>query len=384
MPDSQKVDRELRNFVRAVRSISRGETRFEHGPSTLEFAFTSACNLRCVMCSQSDDPPVSKVSVEAARPFLDVALDSVVAWTPTATSEPLLNDIDAMLRLCEEKGVFLELYTNATLLTPEKFEKLAPRIHRITLSIDSHVPEVLEKVRTPIKAAKVFPNVAYAVRRCRELSIPCVFHTVFMAETAPHYAEYVDWVADQGGLEITVLDLLDCSTRAMEGNPYEVLGDERIGGILEAMRARAQARGVNLAYLLPEPWGARHVYALVPSRVHEAHVIEWLQRLHSKESAGFCPMVATYLKVEPNGEAYPCCRAPKDLRLGNVFEQPFDEVWNGPAAQDLRARMYSGDVPNVCKGCLVREHPMIAASEGSLAAESPRQEGKFSPGTPGA
>lgn len=372
MPEPTKIDRELRDFVRMTRAVARGETRFEHGPATVEFAWTSACNLRCVMCGQSDDPPVVKVSTERARALLDRVFETAVIWNPSATSEPLLNDLDEMVRVCQEKSVFLELYTNATLLTPERFEKLAPHIFRLTLSIDSHVPEVLEKVRAPIKASKVFPHVAYAIRRSNEMGIPCVLHTVCMAETAPHYAAYVDWAADLGAREISVLDLLDCSTHAKESDPLHVFGAERLGEYLKAMRERAAARKVNLSLLLPKPFGARHVHVDVPSRVHEALVVEWLQRLHTKESAGFCPMVATYLKVEPDGEAYPCCRAPRELRLGNVFAQDFDDVWNGEPARKLRAAMHSGDVPNVCKGCLVREGPLLEAEKTEGAA--PRRD----------
>ncbi|HKE01042.1 MAG TPA: radical SAM protein [Planctomycetota bacterium] len=367
MPAPEKVDRELQSFVRMTRAIARGESRFEHGPSTLEFAWTSACNLRCVMCGQSDNPPVVKVSKEKAAPFVDEVFKSALIWNPSATSEPLLNDVDEMVRVCEEKHVYLELYTNATLLTPERFEKLAPRIHRLTLSIDSHVPAVLEKVRYPIKAAKTFPNVAYAIRRANELSIPCVLHTVCMTETIPTYPEYVDWAADMGAKEITVLDLLDCSTHAMESEPVRMLGHDKVVELLEATRARAEARKVNLTYLLPKPYAARHIHTEVPSRIHEALVIEWLQRLHAKESAGFCPMVANYLKVEPNGDAFPCCRGPRELKLGNVFEQPLDEVWNGDVARRLRESMYSGDVPKVCQGCLVREQPMIEHRNGANA-----------------
>jgi radical SAM protein with 4Fe4S-binding SPASM domain len=367
MPDPRKVDRELEGFVRAVRAIARKETRFEHGPSTLEFSFTSACNLRCVMCGQSDDPPVVKAPPEKARAFLGKAFESVVIWNPTATSEPLLNDVDEMVRLCEEHGVYLELYTNGTLLTPARYEKLAPRIHRLTLSIDSHVPEVLEKVRAPIKAAKVFPHVEHALGRSNELAIPCVLHTVLMADTVVHYPAFVDWVADRQGKEITVLDLLDCSSQAKAQDAFSAHGKQRVAELLEAMRERASERRINLTLLLPAPYGARHVHTDVPSRVHEALVIEQLQHRHALASAGFCPMVATYLKVEPNGDAFPCCRGPRELKLGNVFEQGFEEVWNGEPARRLRAQMHSGDVPPVCRGCLVREQPMTEHRNGALA-----------------
>lgn len=359
---SSKIDRAVEGFVQSVRSIARGEDHFQHGPSHLEFAWTSACNLRCVMCNQSDSPPIMKVALDQAAPFLERAFESVVIWNPSATSEPFLNNVDEMVRLCTEKGAYLELYTNATLLTPATFEKVAPRIHRLTMSIDSHVPEVLERVRYPVKAAKVFPHVEYAVRRCNELQIPCILNSVMMDDTVAHYPEFVDWAADRGVREITVLDLLDCSTQAAAHDARKCLGDARVGELLDAMKARAAARGLNLTLLVQPPFTGRFTNAAVPSRVHEALVIERFEEAHAARSAGFCPMVGNYLKVNPNGDAFPCCRAPEELKLGNVLTQSFDEVWNGTPARELRASMYRNDPPPVCKGCLVREQPMMAAA----------------------
>lgn len=358
-----KIDRVISDFVQSVQSVAKGETRFSHGPSVLEFAWTSACNLRCVMCGQSDNPPVSKVSLERAAAFLGRAFDSVVIWNPSATSEPLLNNVDEIVRLCRERGVYLELYTNATLLNPATFEKLAPHIYKLTISIDSHVPEVLERVRYPVKAAKVFPNVEAAIARCNELHIPCVLNAVLMDDTLPHFPEFVDWAADRGAKEITILDLLDSSTHAREHDAFARLGPAEVERLLTATRDRARSRRVVLNRLVRDPYGGREDNdAIVPTRIHEAMVIERFQDAHRNYIPGYCPMVVNYLKVLPNGDAYPCCRAPKELLLGNVFDTPFDDVWNGSPARELRRGMAEGCPPEVCRTCLVRADPTMAAS----------------------
>jgi radical SAM protein with 4Fe4S-binding SPASM domain len=94
----------------------------------------------------------------------------------------------------------------------------------------------------------------------------------------------------------------------------------------------------------------------------------------SVEQAGFCPMVMGYFKVEPDGEAFPCCRAPEELRLGNVFEDGFEGVWNGEPMQQLRQRMFAGDYPESCKGCVVLDAPRWRA-EARDAARDAEQNG---------
>jgi hypothetical protein len=43
--------------------------------------------------------------------------------------------------------------------------------------------------------------------------------------------------------------------------------------------------------------------------------------------------------------------SPHELELGNLSEQDFDEMWNGPTAQDLRRAHYTWDYPSLCKTC---------------------------------
>ena len=364
----QKNDVSLTNFIQAVQAISQGRTEYVHGPSVLEFSWSTACNLRFRMCSQSNNPPVIRASKEQAAPFLEHVLKTVILWNPSATSEPLLNDVDEIVRLCSTHEVYLNLYTNAVLLKPDTFEKLAPWIYRLTLSIDTHVPEILEAIRLPIRFMEILPNLEHALKRTGELSIPCVFNTALMKDTVVHYPDFVDWVADLGGNSIMVLDLIHGSGGTQELDAVVHLGQDRVKELLEAMKARAVARGVNLVFHLPESLGGG-VYenCEIPGRLNVANLVDRLQTLHARETAGLCPQLAYYLKVGPDGSAYPCCLAPEEFLLGNVFEQDFEEVWNGEMARNLRATYNAGRLPEPCRGCLIRELPIIEIRSGCRA-----------------
>lgn len=123
------------------------------------------------------------------------------------------------------------------------------------------------------------------------------------------------------------------------------------------MRQRCEERGVSVLFEVHAPIGADYAYAPAPARVHSGTVLDMLHSELSVSHAGFCPMVMHYFKVEPDGRAFPCCRAPLELELGNVFEEGVEAVWNGPAMQDLRDRMFRGDYPEPCKGCVVLDAP---------------------------
>jgi radical SAM protein with 4Fe4S-binding SPASM domain len=64
--------------------------------------------------------------------------------------------------------------------------------------------------------------------------------------------------------------------------------------------------------------------------------------------------------VTANGNVLPCCIAPfsthdyDGIVLGNVFEQPLEEIWNGPRYAQFRAAHRSEDPPEPCRGCGTR------------------------------
>ena len=144
-----KYERELANFVTLTQDLAEKRTVWSSRPYYLEYSTNSACNLRCIMCSQVENPPVISTPLELQGPFLDELFEHTTLLTPSATSEPLLNNMKRLLPLCEEQGVWLDIITNGMLLKPEVLESMLPRLHRLTLSIDSHEKAIFEKLRAP-------------------------------------------------------------------------------------------------------------------------------------------------------------------------------------------------------------------------------------------
>jgi len=91
------------------------------------------------------------------------------------------------------------------------------------------------------------------------------------------------------------------------------------------------------------------------------HTADFLRRQHPK----FCAMAAYYMKILPNGDVFPCCRGPDELRMGNTNEQSIEQIWNGDAYRAFRRRMHTGDYPQVCSTCSVLvDNPAFRACNG--------------------
>src|SRR5206468_2554138 len=73
-----------------------------------------------------------------------------------------------------------------------------------------------------------------------------------------------------------------------------------------------------------------------------------------------CRRPWTLMYITANGNVLPCCISPfverdyDSLILGNAFEQPLSEIWNGERYRDFRTRLLSDHPPHACEGCGVR------------------------------
>ena len=73
-----------------------------------------------------------------------------------------------------------------------------------------------------------------------------------------------------------------------------------------------------------------------------------------------CLAGLTYVSIIPDGDVWPCPYLP--MKLGNVRETPFSEIWkNNPTLKKLREMEYTGacgvcEYKNTCGGCRARAY----------------------------
>ncbi len=66
----------------------------------------------------------------------------------------------------------------------------------------------------------------------------------------------------------------------------------------------------------------------------------------------FCEQPFTRIEINSNGDVYTCCPFFINFQsLGNIYELPFDEIWNGEIARNIRKKIIQGDLSfcsNLC------------------------------------
>ena len=354
-----KVLRESANVLQLAQDLASERLEWKSRPTEIEFGFNNHCNLLCVMCHQADGIPPKSMPPAVARQVLGQILPHALHLTPSDASEPLMNDLDEVVRLCKEHDVQLLLYCNATLLDEATFRKIAPVTHRLWFSVDSPHEATFEALRAGSDFDQVIGNIARVMPLAAQAGIEVGFNAVVMQPNWRHMPDLVDFVAELGGREMSMQELLPNSTGYEELKLDGRVPEPEFGAMVAEVKRRAQSRGVSVHLHLHQPWGGyvecggeRQASRAPLQEIRDLHM-DSLAAMHP----GFCPMAMNYVKVTPDGAVYPCCRGPAELEMGNVLHEDFESVWNGPRYREFRRRMFAGDYPTVCRTCVVLTGP---------------------------
>jgi len=139
----------------------------EEYPPNIQIEPTSMCNLRCIMCYQSDKSFSSKsfgfmgyMKLDLLKKIIDEIEGKIEGVTFASRGEPTLHSqLDEFLKYCEGKFLGLKLNTNATLLDEKKINLLlSSDLQSLVLSIDEKNKENYEKIRVNAKFEKIMRN----------------------------------------------------------------------------------------------------------------------------------------------------------------------------------------------------------------------------------
>jgi radical SAM protein with 4Fe4S-binding SPASM domain len=255
--------------------------------------------------------------------------------------------------------VQLALTTNTQFLDEEKLEQVADHVEMVVMSIDSHVPEVFEKIRLGAKAEKVFGNARTIARLCQEHGIECIGQAVFMTENAPMMPETIAWFADIGVSFVSVIALNDTNRRSWHLDAALHFSAEYLDWIKNRCVAAAEEKKIRLTWFLSdyEHLDFREDRTVGGSNETKAWNDRWDTHM-SFRHPGYCRFAYDRLRVEVEGNVSPCgMDSPHELELGNLATEDFADMWNGPTAQDLRRAHYTWDYPSLCKTCRYTDKP---------------------------
>ena len=320
-------------------------------PRELYLETTNRCNELCDQC------PRTHLKREPDR---DLALEEVVRITDQLPAlervvlhglgEPMLNaELPAIVAHLRKRGAYVLFNSNATALSERMGRALIEAdLNELRVSLDGATAGTYARVRGVSEKTlpKILRNLSQFTRIQREAQAerPRVsFWFTAMRENLPELPRLVDLALETGVREIYVQRLIYFG---------EGLAREE-----QALFNRAQAEELEI---IRETERRCQEQGLAFRATGATTPIEYLG--HKADDVARrpwspCQRPRKLAYITATGNVFSCCFAPfhpgpaSTRVLGNAFEQPFAEIWNGPRYQSFRAAFDSDEPWDQCAGC---------------------------------
>ncbi|MDI6870140.1 MAG: putative heme d1 biosynthesis radical SAM protein NirJ2 [Bacillota bacterium] len=314
---------------------------------------TRACNLKCKHCYRdAGAADTDELTTAEGMKLLEEIARAGFRIMVFSGGEPLIRpDIFDLVAKAAHLGTRPVLGTNGTLVTPEIARELKKAgAVRLGISIHSPDPEFHDSFH---QVPGSWQGAIDGVRYAREAGLEVQLHTTVTEPNYDRVEEITDLAVGLGCQAHHVFFLVptgrgkDLESEMLNAFHYEKL----LHRILDKQRE------VEIE--------------LKPTCAPQFMRIARMKNIPMRFTRG-CLAGTNYCVIIPNGDVNPCPYL--YLKVGNVREQPFDELWaTNPVFLKLRTMEWGGrcgtcDHKDVCGGCRARA---FYATRGDYLAEDP-------------
>jgi MoaA/NifB/PqqE/SkfB family radical SAM enzyme len=323
-------------------------------PRVVFIEVTNRCNLLCETCPRTyfTREPLKTLSydefVTIAAQFPDMRRAVL-----HGIGEPLLNrELPQMVHYLKERGVEVLFNSNGTLLTPEWQEALVRSgLDEFRCSIDGASAETYARIRGADLLHKIEEGLAGLVRTKARLQAATPHVSIWCVASVLNLEEIPALVETAARLGVPELYLQRMTffsqepqaQRGMASAEYAVFGQHSDKQEEIIVRCEALSAELGIDFRASGARDPRNSLAAARS----ADWRPWQACLR--------PWTTAY--VTANGNCLPCCISPfathdyESLILGNLFERPFDQLWNDHLYRRFRADFLSHQPHKACAGC---------------------------------
>jgi radical SAM protein with 4Fe4S-binding SPASM domain len=303
-------------------------------PSILDIEPINQCNFRCPHCQVTHwNKAKARLDVDGLNKLLD-QFPNLLRVKLQGMGEPLLNkELLPMLDVLEKRGIHTAIVSNGSVMTDTIRDKLLELPTDIQFSIDGATKDVFESVRVASNFDKVTANIKSLTTRRKEIKSrnphkELAGRTVVTNQNIHQLPDIVRLVKELG-LDTLTLQLIMTSwgKTSME----EINSKKRVeeAKLLQEQVCKAKEEAERIGLPL---------------------VVRNDDKYSCKNKCGW-PWKSAF--IASNGDVVPCAiLADSDtMKMGNVFEENFETIWNSEKYQELRRQHREHDLPEYCKSC---------------------------------
>lgn len=326
-------------------------------PDQLYIEVTNYCNSLCISCPLTYNhflphEPKAHLSWDNFQRIVD-QVPQVKRVVLHGIGEPLLNkELPRFIAYLKQRGSEVLFNTNAILLDQKRGDALVEAgLDELRVSVDAVTPELYARLRGVDKLPQVIQNLKAFMQRHGRRSQPTVsLWMVAMQANLEQMPDFVRLGAEIGVPEVYLQRLVYFGGGEQIGETTTMKAGQTLYASLEQAQAVLIEKCERLAGqlgLVFRASGSTTPYESVSAKGDHP----WQGCLR--------PWTLMYITV--NGTALPCCISPFAIQdthkivLGNVFQRPLPEVWNGDRYQELRLAVLSDTpAPWPCQHCGVK------------------------------
>ena len=364
------------HWRRALLSVIRGLEVFgvrrpfvPGAPFLVVWDVTYACNLRCRHCYSSAGQRLpDELTTQEAKRVIDILWRAGVVSIAWSGGEPLVRpDIFELSSYAHQKGIYVAMATNGTLLDERTVEKLwGSGVRFLQISLDGATPETHDGFRgipgaweKTVKGIKLavkkgfFVNVATTVTKINYREIPAIIDLV--QELGAQWFMAYNLVPTGRGVFIEQFDLSPEEREELLATLWQKL---KSGGEPKVLTTAPQFARIALQAEGADGCAGRLV---LPTHFYDAELSGRLESL--ADFIGGCGAGRFYIGLSPNGDIRPCVFFPKTLANILELDERFEEWWRSDeflwALRDkdsLKEPCGTCEFRYVCGGCRARAY----------------------------
>ena len=288
-------------------------------PFAISFEPTTACNLRCPECPsglRSFTRDTGNLKIDFFRKTIDDIAEDLIYLIFYFQGEPYINpDFLEMVAYARSKKIYTITSTNGHFMNDNNAQKtIQSGLDRIIISIDGTTQEIYQQYRKEGKLDVVLQGTKNLLKWKKQLKSKSP-HTIFqflVVKPNEHQIQDVYKLAKEIGVD--EVKLKTAQVYDFENGNDLIPTIEKYSRYYKNKFGKYQVKNL----LLNQCWKMWH-----------SCVITW------------------------DGVVVPCC-FDKDAsyKMGDLKDQHFKDVWNGPIYQDFRVQILRGrDTIEICKNC---------------------------------
>lgn len=366
------------NEAKIESSMIKREIRLNSYPTEIQLESTDICNARCIMCNhfyKNGTHPLRQQSEIVQK------LTNLLPYLRTVflhgNGEPfMVPNIKDYLSEFSKYKIKFATNSNLSIVNMDIIDALRENFTELNVSCDAADKVTYEYIRQGLSFEAFVENCKMVRAECPNLHMRMM--SITMRQNIQSLPDIVSFAAELGFNEIVFTEL---STDVRLENEEDTMTHYPF--IAKKYLQKAISKGIEKGIVVRVP---EIRIDDVPENA-ESELVEFnrteifknkdeLDALHSRLSGnntykekefaeydfeklpdlvdctftGICDWCVQRPYVDLDGNVSICC-INQYVRIGNIFDASFEDIWNGMPIQHIRRMFYEGKLPHFCSGC---------------------------------